>query len=248
MKRYAIVVLALGIAFIAAGMVFFYTQNADERVLSQQQPVDVLVSTARIPQGMTISEAFSTGLAKQTQIPSSMTPEGSVRAVTAVNEKLVAVDNIAAGQILLAAAFAGEIPKVLAVPVPDGKIAISVTLGDPQRVGTFVRPGSEVVIFDTYTNDRGSLFAGSAGGQVTRVLLDRVTVLAVGDATVTPGTTGEGAPAQSNSSALLTLALTQTEAEKLIHGVNTGNLYLGLLGSNTSITNRTGATSGNLFS
>jgi pilus assembly protein CpaB len=35
--------------------------------------------------------------------------------------------------------------------VPAGQVAVSLSLSDPGRVGTFVTPGSHIVLFDTYT-------------------------------------------------------------------------------------------------
>ena len=36
-----------------------------------------------------------------------------------------------------------------ALPIPSGKVAMSVQLGDPQRVAGFVKPGSEIAVFVT---------------------------------------------------------------------------------------------------
>ncbi len=256
MKRYLPVVLAVVVAAIAAGMVFFYTQGAEQRVLNGQQAQSVLVSTAIVPQGMSISEAVSGGLAEQTQVPSDMTPDGSIPSVTADNGALVAFQEVAPGQILLAANFGTELPKAVSVPVPDGQIAVSLTLGDPQRVGTFVRPGSEVVIFNTYQADPVAGGVSDTGGVATRTLLDRVTVLAVGDATTASTTNADGTVSVVNAdgttstsapSALLTVSVNQAQAEKLIHGINTGNLYLGLLGEGTEIAKIGETTNANLF-
>lgn len=239
MKRVLPIVLAVVLALIAAGIVFFYTRGAEQRVLDEQQPVAVLVTTGTIPVGMPLGDAVSGGLVESTQVPSTMAPAGAISAVTADNTALVALNTINPGQILLTSSFVTELPKAEAVPVPDGMIAISLTLGDPQRVGNFVRPGSEVVIFDTYSG-------GGETGTTTRVLLPKVMVLAVGDSTSstanTDGTTGTQTP-----SALLTLALSQADAEKVIYASQSGSLYLGLLGEGTQIQTNAGTTDGNLF-
>lgn len=241
MKRVLPIVLAVVLAVIAAGIVFFYTRGAEQRVLDEQQPQTVLVSTGTIPAGMPLGDAVSGGLVESTQVPATMTPAGAISAVTPENTGLLALNTINPGQILLTSSFVAELPDVQAVPVPDGMLAISINLGDPQRVGNFVRPGSEVVIFDTY-----SAAGEEGGGTLTRVLLPKVTVLAVGDAT-SAATNPDGSTGAQAPSALLTLALDQTDAEKVIYASQSGSLYLGLLGEGTQIQTNAGTTDGNLF-
>ena len=246
MKRVLPIVLAVVLAVIAAGIVFFYTRGAEQRVLDEQQPVSVLVTTGTIPAGMPLGDAVSGGLVESTQVPSTMAPTGAISAVTPENTALLALNTINPGQILLTSNFVAELPQAQSVPVPDGMIAISLTFGDPQRVGNFVRPGSDVVVFDTYagaTGDGGS----TAGGSVTRVLLPKVTVIAVGDSTATGATNPDGSAAAQAPSALLTVAVDQADAEKLIYASQSGSLYLGLLGEGAQIQKSGGTTDGNLF-
>jgi len=242
MKRVLPIILAIVLAVVAAGIVFFYTRGAEQRVLDEQQPVAVLVTTGVIPGGMPLGDAVAGGLVESTQVPSTMAPTGAITAVTAENTGLLALNTVNPGQILLTSNFVAEIPKAEAVPVPDGMIAIAITLGDPQRVGNFVRPGSEVVVFNTYTDP------GKDGGTTTRVLLPKVMVLAVGDATTTSSTTNaDGSAGVQAPSALLTLALNQADAERMIFASQSGSLYLGLLGEGTQIQTNAGTTEGNLF-
>ncbi len=241
MKRVLPIILAVILAVIAAGIVFFYTRGAEQRVLDEQQPVAVLVTTGTIPVGLPLGDAVAGGLVESTQVPSTMAPTGAISAVTPENTALVALTTVNPGQILLTSNFVAELPQVEAVPVPDGMIAIAITLGDPQRVGNFVRPGSQVVMFDTYAG-------GEGGGTVTRVLLPNVTVIAVGDATTSSTVTNpDGSAGAQAPSALLTLALTQADAEKVIYASQSGSLYLGLLGEGTQIQTSGGTTDGNLF-
>jgi pilus assembly protein CpaB len=247
------IILAVVLAVVAAGIVFMYTKGAEQRVLDEQQPVSVLVSTAVIPQGMSLGDAVAGGLAEQTQVPSAMTPVGAIGGVDPTNTALVSLNNVDPGQILLASNFVTELPKITPITVPNGMIAMSLTLGDPQRVGTFVRPGSEVVIFDTSTPlvDPTAVNANQPGTGpllTTRVLLDRVLVIGVGESTTTtPATNPDGTPAAAVSSALLTVAVDQNNAQTLIHALATGSLYLGLLGEGTEIVKNNGVTDANLF-
>jgi pilus assembly protein CpaB len=243
MKRMLPIILAVVLALVAAGIVFMYTKGAEQRVLNEQQPVQVLVSNAVIPQGMSLGDAVAGGLADQTQVPSDMAPVGAISGATTENSALLALNEVPPGQILLSSNFVTELPAATSIDVPDGMIAISITLGDPQRVGNFVRPGSEVVIFDSYANGADP----ATTGLTTRVLLDRVMVLGVGDTTTSTVTNPDGTTATQTPSALLTLAVDQGQAETIIQAQNSGALYLGLLGNGTEIVKSGGVSDGNLF-
>lgn len=240
MKRALPIILAVVLALVAAGLVFFYTRGAEQRVIDQQQPVPVLVSTALIPQGLSLGDAVAGGLVESTQVPSTMAPVGAISTVTAENTALLALNDINPGQILLSSSFVAELPEVASIPIPDGQIAVSITLGDPQRVGNFIRPGAEVVVWNTYSSEESAQ-------PVVRVLLDRALVIGVGESTTAQVANPDGTTTAQAPSALLTFAMDQAQAEKLIYATQNGSLYLGLLGEGTEIVANEGTTDGNLF-
>jgi pilus assembly protein CpaB len=245
MKRWLPIVLAVALAIVAALLVFFYIRGAEQRVIEEQQPVTVLVSTATIPQGITLGDAVSGGLAEATQVPAETVPSGAVSAVTPENSGLLSISNVNPGQILLSTNFAVELPDVTPVSVPDGLMAIAISLGDVQRVGNFLRPGAEVTIFNSYTN--GDAAAGETAGLTTRVLVDRALVLGVGESVNSAPANPDGTPAVQTPSSLITLGVDQAEAEKIILASQTGSLYFGLLGDGTEVVKSNGTTAGNLF-
>ena len=111
-------------------------------------------------------------------------------------------------------------------------VAVSVQLTDPARVGSFVTPGTQIAIFDSYKikaigDDAKSKALNDARGQRTSVLLDDVLVIAMGDAALNPGTQAarpredkDAAAAAAASASLVTVAVTPTNAARLIHGIN----------------------------
>ena len=122
-------------------------------------------------------------------------------------------------------------------------MAISVNLTDPARVAGFVNPGSEVTIFmngaDLATQE-----------PFTRMLLDRVTVLGVGSTTptTTTTTTEEGeAVTEQLPKTLLTLSLSQADAEKVLYASTNGQLAFALLTADSEVGTNPGVTSQNLF-
>jgi len=94
-------------------------------------------------------------------------------------------------------------------------------------VGTFVTPGSHIVIYDTYQPPVGPAGAPGATKQ-TRVLLDDALVIAVGSTSLTPAANANADGQGQASGALVTVALPPDAAAKLVHGIQTGTLYAGL--------------------
>jgi pilus assembly protein CpaB len=228
-KRSLALVLALLLAGVAAVGVFVYTSNVESRVRSEQAPVPVLVSTETIEAGVSLDEAVQSGLIESTVLPAAAAPSGRIASVTPSNGSLLAVSAISPGQVLLDGNFAAELPDVGPLDIPDGMVAISLELQDPERVAGFLRPGSEIGVF--YTVEQQPEENAAPAATITKVLLPRVTVLAVGDAT----TPSEAEQPTDSGSALITLAVTQDQALRLIQGSRTGSLYLALLSPDATL-------------
>jgi pilus assembly protein CpaB len=119
-------------------------------------------------------------------------------------------------------------------------MAISIQLGDPERVAGFVKPGSNVALFTT------AVGVGGVDEQQTTVLLPKVLVVAVGPTVVAPA---EGSSnTEEIPTAILTLALSQEEAQRVILASQTTTLYMGLLDENSEVdADAPGATAENLL-
>ena len=108
---------------------------------------------------------------------------------------------------------------------------MTVETGAPEQVAGYVQRGSQVVIFLTYTVVQPN--GTKTNIERTRVLLPRVEVLAVGTyqsaRSATGTTTGSAGSAARSGSVMLTVAVSQADAERLIEGLSHGTLYLGLL-------------------
>lgn len=243
MKRPVIpILIAIVLALAAGAAVYFYARSAEDRALASQQPVTALTSTTVIPMGTTLGQAEAEGLVTATQVPEDLRPADALASVNAANRDLVALTDIPAGQILLAPAFGAAPTQVAALRVPDGLMAVTVLLEDPGKVGSFLRPGSQVAVFDTVA--RPSDEAGLPMVFSTRPLIDRVEVLAVGAVTEEQEA---AATAEDWSARLVTLAVDQKQAERLVHGTHTGVLTLALLGQDTTLTPSLGVNDADLF-
>lgn len=237
-RRTILLLAALVVAALGTTGVFLYVNGIAQRAEADYDLVEVLVATAPIEAGTTAQGAQDLGaLELRPFLRKSMAGLPALSDISGVAEK-VAVAPIAAGEPILESQF-GDSGASSLLPIPDGKIAVSVQLADPARVAGFVGAGSEVAIFM-------STASANSTGETTRLLLPKVSVIAAGSTTViapAAEATGETIPR-----ALLTLALDQRQAQKVVYATQNGQLYLALLGGDAELnTSDPGTSAENLF-
>ena len=243
-RRTLLLLAAIIVAAVGTSLVFLYARSADARAVSGQRMVEVLVVTKEIPAGTRVADAQAAGSFEKRDVVASSVATGALGSTASVSD-LVVLSPMYPGEQLLSAKV-GQPRDQARLPIPPGKLGLSVQLSDPARVADFVAPGSEVAVFATVTPKSGS----GAGAQTTRLLLPRVTVLAVG-ATTTQTTTTTADNGQQQTQAvpktILTLALTQSEAQKLVFASQSGQLYFGLLTESSRVSPGAGTSDSNLF-
>ena len=240
-RRLALLIAAVVIAGLGTSLVFLYVRAADDRAVQAQAPVSVLVAKTPIAAGTRVQDAANGGAFESRELPAGSVPPGAVSSIAGLTEA-VAVTPIFPGQQILTAMFGttAAVSGITGVSLPPGKIAVSVQFGDPQRVAGFVVPGSDVAVF----------VSGAIGQEPdsARLLIPRATVVAAGPTTATPPTDPKLANAEPFTKAILTLALDQRDAEKIIFATTQeATLYLGLLNSASTIAPGTGVDAGSLF-
>lgn len=238
-RRIALLLAAVVIAALGTSLVFAYVRTADERAVKAQEPMSVLIAKVPIAAGTRASDAASQGAFELKELPAGAVPADALSSIEPVQDS-VALAPIFAGQQIQSAMFgATAAASASTLALQPGQLAASFQFGDPQRVAGFVKPGSKVVVFLT----------GAIEGteDATRVLLPEATVIAVGPTTITPPADASQANPEVLPRALLTLALSQKDAEKMIHASSKGSLYLGLLSDSSSVTPDGGVSAGNLF-
>ncbi|MEI6404790.1 MAG: RcpC/CpaB family pilus assembly protein [Actinomycetes bacterium] len=141
-----------------------------------------------------------------------------------------------------ASAPAEVLPAVGPLSVPSGMFAVSVDLADAAHVGRFLRPGSHIMILDTVAMPATS--TDPSPQKITRILLSNVLVLAIANHTTSDQVDSTLTDA---SNFLVTVAVTQKQAEKLVHGIQTGALYMALLNGTTQVIPDGGVNDANIF-
>ena len=259
-RRIGLLAMALVIALVGTFAVFSYVNRVEEKTLTGAQPVDVLVASERLSSGTTGAAVTKSKLVELVSMPRKSVPEGALTDMEDVKAQSL-VSDVFAGEVLLRAKFADQTARTGDLVIPKDKLAMSVELGDPQRVAGFVVPGSEVAIFATVDKKTASATAtatqtsensatvdveAEVDDSYTRLLLPRTSVIAVGPVTLRPAA-DEAEEEDAVAKAVLTVAVTQQEAERLVHGIQNGQLYLGLLSTTSKTGASTGVTTTSLF-
>jgi pilus assembly protein CpaB len=241
-RRTVLLITAVLIAAVGTTLILLYVKGIDSRATAAQQPVQVLTATGQIEAGESMAEAQEAG-----KVDLQVWPKSKVLA-TAVStaedfKNRVAISTVFPGEQIIPEKF-GNAGDQDVLSIPKEKLAISVELTDPSRVAGFVSPGSDVAIFWSNQPDEQSSFSAEPMGQLTKLLLRKVEVIGVGQTTVlsTTKTTVEGEETTEEiPKTILTIAVTQKEAEKVILGTHSGELAFGLL-TDDSITADSGGT------
>lgn len=241
--------LILGAALVAAlgvALVVVYARGADQRAEARFGGVKVLVAAERLVPGETVAAAEEAGKIRAATVARGDVLDGAVRAVDDLGKQVVLVP-VYPGEQLIAAKLGAAGDAQATLPIPPGKMAVSVNLTDAARVSGFLQPGSEVAVFLNGT-------AQDTQQPFTRLLLPRVTVLGVGSTapvstapvSTAGGEDGEAAP-EELAPTLLTIAVGQRDAQKVLYASSNGELAFALLNGDSDIAPGPGVTSDNLF-
>jgi pilus assembly protein CpaB len=237
-RRRILIVAAAVVAALGVVLVLLYVRGADHRAQRRFQTVKVLTATAQINPGESLQQAA--GKLELRAVTRNELLAGYQTSTSALSGQ-VAQTTIYPGEQIIASKFATTAAPTSPLAIPPRMMAISVNLTDPSRVAGFVQPGSTVAIF----------LNGNEGGQsFTRLLLPKVTVLGVGSTTPVSTTTTNAQGQQSTEQlprTLLTLAVDQTDAQKVLFAQSNGELALGLLTDNSLVAPRPATTVSSLF-
>ena len=218
-RRLAAALAAVLSAALGAALLLGYVAGADRRAMAGMAPVQVLVATAVVPSG-TAGAALSELVTVKT-LPTAALAPGAVQDLTTL-AGLVSTAELQPGEQVLASRFVdpATLPDAGRPKVPRGKQQITID-SEPQRVlGGELVPGAQVAVFTT---------------------IDKSTSLAVRSALVVQVETppagaddakdGENAAptAPTEGRVRLTLAMTGTEATRMVAGATRGAVWFSLV-------------------
>lgn len=238
-RRRVLLGAAAIVAILGTLLVFVYVKGADSRANARYQAVDVLTAVKPIAPGESVTAAQAAGKFKLSPVSDGQLLPGALRDLTTIRSD-VANTTIYPGEQIIANKF-GSSASGANLTIPKGMMAVSVNLTDPGRVAGFVNPGDNVAVFMNSSQGGGQAFS--------RLLLNQVEVIGVGATSVVSTTTTTGGQSTTDQvpRTLLTLALTQQDAEKVLYASQNGDISLALLNKDSKVSPSTGVTAQNLF-
>jgi pilus assembly protein CpaB len=250
-RRIALIALAVALALVGTIAVYSYVNHADKRAIAGTKAAKVLIVQKQIPVGTTWGDVVKGDYVAAESVPAESAPSNAVASLADdVPTSDVASASIAAGQIVVRPMFGERTAVTGALNIPAKKIAVSVSLPTSADVAGYVQQGSYVTVFATYkikpigktSGPKGNALGGDDVYQ-TKTLLARTEVLAVSQAAPTGVDGSKNSSSSGNDAVIVTLAVDQREAQKLVLSQQVGQLYLGLL-SETSVTKTDGGVIG----
>jgi len=244
-RRSMLLIVAVLIAALGTTMIVLYVRGIDDRAAQGQELVEVLTATAVIEPGETVTAAQEAGKFEARQVRRDDMVAGALDSTQSIAD-FVALGAVYPGEQIISDRF-GSLASMESLVIPDDKMAVSVELTDFERVAGFVNPGSEVAIFGSAASPIKRLPDGTEQTlpATTRIVLTRVPVIGVGTTSVTSTTTTTDEGEQVTEAVprtILTVAVTQDEAEKLVLADRTTDLTFALLGSETKSQDKAGVT------
>ncbi|BBH17207.1 hypothetical protein Back2_14940 [Nocardioides baekrokdamisoli] len=240
-RRPILIALAVLLALIGTGAVYAYVHTADSRAVNGMKAVSVLVVSKEIPVGTPWSSIASGGYVTTESVPASAAPSTALSSTTAdITPTFMATFAIHTGQLLTREMFAAKAATVGALQIPGKLQALTISVPLPADVMGFVQNGSQVAVYALVQLQHSPNANQQVGTNpiVSKLLIPRVTVIAVSQPA--PTSVSGGGPAPTGS-LLVTLAVDQQQAERLLVAQKVGDLYLTLL-TDSSVTAEDGGT------
>ncbi|MCP3993262.1 MAG: hypothetical protein GY724_29635 [Actinomycetia bacterium] len=243
--------LAVAVVLAALGTVALvgYVRSAEERALSDEQLVEVLVVTKPIEAGSLGADIE--GQVTTEAIPVKVQAVGAVASLEDVSELVVAVDLVPGEQLVTSrfvasSAFTEQNPGVV---IPDDMVEVTIELGAARAVGGLLLPGQHVAVIASFEpfdlasplvsvdGEVVALPSAVAGGvagktpNVSEIIIHRALVTAVQE--IEGGQFEDGSDRAStrlneapSNPILVTLALSPVDAERVVFSLEFGELWL----------------------
>jgi pilus assembly protein CpaB len=215
--------VAVVLALIGALLVYAYAQGATQRAMAHMDPVEVLVVRDKVPAGTTVEELKD--LVEIESQPSGVVAGSALASLDDFAGRVTAVDLVPGEQLVeerLVDPEALQTPG--SVPVPAGLQEVTILLEPDRVVGGRIVAGDTVGIFMSFKPEEGP--------QVTQQVFHKVLVTTLQRAEATAQASGQGGEGSGNAEALpsgsmlVTFAVDDLTASKVIFGAEWGSIWL----------------------
>lgn len=217
------------LAVVGTLLLVTYVQGTEARAQKDLQPIEVLVVQSQIPEGSDLAKIKAS--VKLTSMPSASVPNGALKSLEGLQEKVASVEMLP-GEALLGARLVDpdSLSAPGSVPVPPGMQEISVQLEAQRVVGGRIVAGDTVgviVLFDKGAN-REAPEAETAQQVFHKVLVTSVQ-RSVAKAATKPSETDPAEQANTQlpeGQLLVTLARNDIDSTKIAFGAEFGSVWL----------------------
>lgn len=224
---------ALVLAIVGAIMIFSYAQGAEQRAISNLEPIPVLVVKAAIPAGTPV-ETMAASLATE-QLPAAAVTESALSSLDGSAGKVAAVDLVPGEQLVSGRLVApADLKTQGSLEVPAGLQEVSFQLEPDRVVGGRLVPGDHVGVF--VSMEEGGI-ESRADKETTKLTVRKALVTAVQRApepAATPAPTASADPNAANprdttlpvGSLMLTVAVSDVDAAKIVFAAEYASMWL----------------------
>lgn len=209
------------LAIVGAILVVSYAQGADHRAIENLEPVKVLVVKAAIPAGTPV-EAMTASVSLE-ELPAAAVTDTALATLADSAGKVAAVDLVVGEQLVSGRLVTpDELPDKGIVGVPPGLQEVSFEIEPRRVVGGRINAGDHVGVFLSFD---GGADKTKPEDPTTQLTLRKVLVTAVQR---TPQTATTEQPTDTIPSGLLmlTVAVTDVDAAKVVFASEFGRLWL----------------------
>ncbi|MDP9887116.1 Flp pilus assembly protein CpaB [Pseudarthrobacter enclensis] len=221
-------VSAIVLAIIGAVLIVTYAQGADQRAMKDMDPTDVLVVTKAVPAGSSL-DVVRASVAVQ-QVPATAVSKTALKNLDDAAGKVAAVDLVPGEQLLKERLVdPADVKTSGSVKVPAGLQEVTFELEPKKVVGGRLEAGDHVGIALNFTAGADKTKAGDPTTQLTirKALVTAVQRAPQPSATAKPtdGTNPQDTTLPQGSF-MVTVAVNDIDAAKIIYSSNNGDLWL----------------------
>ncbi|HZU78358.1 MAG TPA: Flp pilus assembly protein CpaB [Acidimicrobiales bacterium] len=232
-RRTVVVVAAVIVGLAAAGLSYYFLNNAQNRAFNNAKLEPAYVVTKAIPRGLTGNDAVNGGYFTAKKIPVEIRPVTAITDLAVIAGK-TAIANFPVGQVLVDGMFLSPSQQAVTFSqlIPAGQVAVSVSVDQVHGVANLPQPGDKV---DILVNIGGA----------ENFLLQNVLILAIGQTTTGQSGTVTTTP---TSAGLFTFAATPANAERIALAEQESlGIYLLLVPPGNPVASVPGVNSGNVL-
>lgn len=226
-RRTSMVIAAVVLGGIASFALYRHLDGIEKKVYADARPVEVVVVDIAVAEGTSGDQALTGAAVSTRPMPAEFRPPTAVPSLESIRGKVAALD-LPVGTIVVENMFVDPEQAELdtnADLIPEGLVAVSISVDQVRGVSGLVRPGDKV----------NMIIDDPASPGTKHVLFQNVDVLFVGQTPAPepgadPAVAAAAAPADPGGGGLLTLAVPPLAASKIAL-VSDAGVYLALVPS-----------------